>query len=396
MAKNINLRMTYYSASNIEELIKDTVEDMYAGAMNFKGTIIGEDWQAQMPKIYSKGDVYAIQLDPDNEQQSFLIISNVSRSVESAYLEEEWQEVRSDKGISPDSIIMASQVKLDNNITLSGGFDKVGNLDKNAADHTLESGQTLQSVLEEMLAKDMIPTAVNPVCSIRFTNDLLMQEVGTKVNPSYEFSFDSGLFYYEDSTSEPGGQVPTYYIGENQVDQSGTLPEITITEDPYTLSGRISYTESVEGLTKPKGESTGIKIPAGEANVTTTNQFTGFRNVFYYYGDVILVELTNDVIRGWNSQPLLSSNRKISFINEDNYSDSTGIIYIAIPDSKSISSAFQNPIGESKINITDQFVQLDDTVAVKGANDFAAIDYKLYKYNPSILPGNYEFTININ
>lgn len=395
MAKNINLRMTYYGVSNIEDLIKDTVEDMYAGAMNFKGTIIGEDWQNQMPKTYSKGDVYAIQLDPNNEQQSFLIIANVSRNVESAYLDEEWQEVRSDKGISADSKIMASQVYLDSDITLSGGFDRVGNLDKNATDHTLEKDQTLQSVLEEMLAKDMIPTPVPPACSIRFTNPLLMLEVGTKVVPSYEFSFDSGLFYYEDSSSVSGEQTPTYYIGDTQVNQSGTLAEITITEDPYTLSGKISYTESVEGLTKPKGESTGIKIPAGEVSVTTINQFTGFRNVFYYYGDVIPVELTSEIIREWSAQPLLPSNRKISFINEDTYSNSDGIIYIAIPDSESISSAFQNPVGESKINITDQFVQFDDTVAVKGANDFTAMDYKLYKYNPATLPGNYEFTINL-
>lgn len=393
MAKNINLKMTYYGASNIEELIRDTVADMYAGAMNFKGTIIGEDWQSQMPKTYSKGDTYAIQLDPENEQQSFLIISTSSRNIESSYLEEEWQEIRSDKGISPDSRIMASQVYLDSDITLSGGFDNVGNLNNESDDPTtLESGQTLQSVLEEMLAKDMIPTPIPPVCSLEFTNNLFGFEVGTKIVPAYKFTFESGSFYYEDTTLVSGGQTPTYYIGDAVASESGTLPEITITEDAYRLSGKISYTESAEGLTKPKGESTGITIPAGEANVTTSERFVGFRNIFYYYGENISGELTSDIIRGWNSQP--STNRKILFTTETGYSESTGVVYVAVPNSMSILSAFQNPIGESKINITDQFVQ-SATVAVEGANGFTAADYKLYKYNPAILPGGYEFTINL-
>lgn len=392
MAKNINLRMTYYGVSNIEELIKDTVEDMYAGAMNFKGTIIGEDWQAQMPKTYSKGDVYAIQLDPNNEQQSFLIIANNSRNVESTYLEEEWQEVRSDKGISADSKIMASQVYLDNDITLSGGFDKVGNLDKNATDHTLEKDQTLQSVLEEMLAKDMIPTPINPVCSLSFTNAGGF-EVGTMIQPSYKFTFTSGYFKYEDDSIMSGEQLSTYFIDDTQVSQSGTLETIQITETPFTLSGKISYTESVEGLTRPKGELTEIKIPAGETNVTTLNQFTGFRNIFYYCGDVIEGDITNTIIRGWNNQP--STNKTIKFMNNTGYYNSTGVIYIAIPSESTISFASQNPVGESAINITGQFEQTA-YVDVTGANDYTAKQYRLYKYNPATLPGNYEFTINIS
>lgn len=393
MAKNINLRMTYYGVSNIEELIKDTVEDMYAGAMNFKGTIIGENWQTQMPKTYSKGDVYAIQLDPNNEQQSFLIIANVSRNVESAYLDEEWQEVRSDKGISADSKIMASQVYLDNNITLSGGFDKVGNLDKNAEDHTLEKDQTLQSVLEEMLAKDMIPTQVNPVCSLSFINAKAF-EVGTKVTPEYKFTFKSGYFKYEDGTTMDGEQVPTFYINDEQVSDTGVLGEITITETPHKQSGKISYTDSVEGLTKPKGEATGEKIPGGEANVTTTNSFTGFRNIFYYYGTVISETLTSDVIRGWEKQP--STNKTIDFINDTTYPNTTGAIYVAIPSESAIASAFQIPIGEGPLNITSQFSQMNDTVDVEGADGYTPKQYKVFTYNPSILPGNYEFTINIS
>lgn len=392
MAKNINLRMTYYGVSNIEELIKDTVEDMYAGAMNFKGTIIGEDWPAQMPKTYSKGDVYAIQLDPNNEQQSFLIIANVSRNVESAYLDEEWQEVRSDKGISADSKIMASQVYLDNDITLSGGFDKIGNLDKNATDHTLEKDQTLQSVLEEMLAKDMKPTAVNPVCSLSFINAKAF-EVGTKVKPEYKFTFKSGYFKYEDGSIMDGEQAPTFFINDEQVSDTGVLGEITITETPHKQSGKISYTTSVEGLTKPKGEATGEKIPAGEAKVTTTNSFTGFRNLFYYCGDVISGDITNTIVRGWNNQP--STNKTIKFSNNTGYNNSTGAIYVAIPSELTISFASQNPVGESAINITGQFSQTA-YVDVNGANDYAAKQYRLYKYNPATLPGNYEFTINIS
>lgn len=392
MAKNINLRMTYYSASNIEDLIKDTVEDMYAGAMNFKGTIIGEDWQAQMPKTYSKGDTYAIQLDPDNEQQSFLIIANVSRNVESAYLDEEWQEVRSDKGISADSKIMASQVYLDNAITLSGGFDKVGNLDKNAADHTLEQDQTLQSVLEEMLAKDMIPTPVNPVCSLSFTNKVLSYEVGTKVKPEYLFKFTSGHFKYEDGSIMNGEQTSKYYIGDIPASESGVLNEIQITETPYKQSGKISYTESVEGLTNPKGEATGIKIPAGEANVTTTNSFTGYRNTFYYCGNVISGELTSDIIRGWAKQS--SVNKTIKFTSDTVYYNSTGAIYIAVPNGLTIKSASQNFPGESPLNITEQFEKFS-TVDVEGAEKYNAIKYILYKYNPATLPGKYEFTITL-
>jgi hypothetical protein len=393
MAKNINLRMTYYGVSNIEELIKDTVEDMYAGAMNFKGTIIGENWQIQMPKTYSKGDVYAIQLDPNNEQQSFLIIANNSRNVESAYLEEEWQEVRSDKGISADSKIMASQVYLDNAITLSGGFDKVGNLDKNAADHTLEQDQTLQSVLEEMLAKDMRPTPVNPVCSLSFTNKVLSFEVGTKVEPEYNFVFASGYFKYEDGSIMDGEQDYKCFIGDTQVNNQGTLDAIQITETPYTISGKISYTESVEGLTKPKDEATGIKIPAGEANVTTTNSLTGFRNLFYYCGKTIGGDITSNIIRGWANQP--STNKTIKFKNATGYDNSTGAIYVAIPNKLTIKSASQNLVGESPLNITDQFIQIGD-VDVNGANGYDAEQYILYRYNPAKLPGNYEFTINIS
>jgi hypothetical protein len=170
--------------------------------------------------------------------------------------------------------------------------------------------------------------------------------------------------------------------------------KLVITETPHKQSGKISYTDSVEGLTKPKGEATGEKIPGGEANVTTTNSFTGFRNIFYYYGTVISETLTSDVIRGWEKQP--STNKTVDFINDTTYSNTTGAIYVAIPSESAIASAFQIPIGEGPLNITSQFSQMNDTVDVEGANGYTPKQYKVFAYNPSILPGNYEFTINIS
>lgn len=389
MAKTVNIKMTYHSSSDIENMIVETIDKYYQGGMLYKGTIVSID---DLPLTYKEGYTYTM-IDGEN---SYLVIANVTRDYEGDYDPTHWQIVLS----SGTGEVTADKVYLKDDIRLSGTYTTIGNLDKNAADSTLEEGQSLQEVLEEMLSKELNPIAVNPTGSITITNTDTSVEVGTEIAISYEFTFNKGRFKYDDDTSVEC-ELPSdveYLIDGVKVDKVGTLSTFT-TEDntTYKVTGNIRYPESKPGVTKPNGNETEVTVSDGILTVTSTNSITTYRNMFFYCGkktNIDLDTLDSDSIRTsefWNAKPVTST----LSVPGQSFELGEGAIFLAIPTTKSV-TAFSQSDGTmaSAIELAD--FPIVKTVGVYGANNGLKIDYNVYMYNPSTLASSdvtYKITI---
>lgn len=379
MAKTVNIRMTYHSSSDIENMIIDTIDKYYQGGMIYKGTIKSTD---DLPLTYKEGDTYTM-IDGEN---SWLVIANVTRDYEGNYDSTHWQIVLSNS----TGEVTADKVKLSENIQLSGTYTTIGNLDKNSENNILEEGQSLQDVLEEMLSKELYPTTVAPTGSIALANTNTSVEVGTKVVIGYSFEFTPGKFKYDDGTyAATEGMEPTYFIDDKEVSKSGSLEEF-LAEDggKYSVSGKIKYTASNPGVTKPNGNETEIVVPAGELSGLVSASISTYRNMYYYCGLKSKVdnlgELDSVKIRDGEVFTSIKSSTSVLEIKGEALPDQTGVIMVIMPENKKIEKV-EKVGGGLSIEVTvSEFVK-SDPIQVTGANKEYPMSYNIYTYNPSNL-----------
>lgn len=379
MAKTVNIRMTYHSSSDIENMIIDTIDKYYQGGMIYKGTIKSTD---DLPLTYKEGDTYTM-IEGEN---SYLVIANKTRDYEGPYEADNWQIVLS----SSSGEVTADKVVLSENIQLSGTYKTIGNLDKDSENNVLEEGQTLQSVLEEMLSKELYPTPVTPTGSIKLANTNTSVEVGTKVVIGYSFEFTPGRFKYDDGTyATAEGMEPTYFIDGKEVTKSGSLEEFYAKDgEKYSVSGKIKYTASNPGITKPNGNETEIVVPAGELSGLVSASISTYRNMYYYCGLKSNVdnlgELDSAKIRDGEVFKSVKSSTSVLEIKGEALSDQTGIIMVIMPENKKIEKV-EKVGGGLSIEVTASEFVKSGPVQVTGANKQSPMNYDIYTYNPSNL-----------
>lgn len=401
--RNVNIRMTYFEGGDIEEIVKDTVTSLYGDSMSLKGTITSLN---DLPSVYKVGDTYIIQ-DVDTPEESHLVIALNSRQNPDVFNPADWQEVNDNV-----NSILASQVILDNTITLAGNYNEVGN--KQIGDN-LEQGTTLQAALTDILMKIITPTPVNPSANVVLTN-AGAYEVGTTIIPTYSIEFNPGKFLFDGNDigafSLTGIQATGYTVnGTSQTTPTGSLQQIIIDDNTdYNLTANVSYGDSLEatnnlgGNVDADGNEINVYIPEGTTDtVSSSGKITPFRNNFHYCGIKFAQEvettLTSGNVRNWTgtkNPDTITFKNEIEFTASDDANGNTigqGAIYLAIVPGYHISSALQisDIASVSIISLLEHIGTVNVSGATAGANE---LSYNLYRYSPAVLPcDNFEFKI---
>lgn len=409
--RNVNIRMTYFEGGDIEEIVKDTVTSLYGDSMSLKGTITSLN---DLPSVYKVGDTYIIQ-DVNEPEESHLVIALNSRQNPDVFNPADWQELNDNV-----NSILASQVILDNTITLAGDYNEVGN--KQIGDN-LEQGTTLQAALTDILMKIITPTPVNPSASISLTN-AGMYEVGTQITPEYSIDFNPGKFLFNGNDignfSQTGITATEYTVnGTSQTSPTGSLQQITVDDNTnYSITANVSYGDSVQatnnlgGNVDADGNEINVYIPEGTTDtVSSSGKITPFRLNFHYCGPKLASDietsLSSENIRDnigminplWaktTNPDTITIKNVTEFSAADDENGNTvgqGAIYIAVVPGYRISSALQISDIASVSIIT--LLENIGTVDISGANaNENMLSYNLYRYSPAVLPCDYfEFKI---
>lgn len=162
------------------------------------------------------------------------------------------------------------------------------------------AGKNLKDVLASILAKREYPEATPPSVTVKMTTSTSV-EVGTKITPTYETTFDAGSYTYGPET---GITATSWSVtdGTNTKDTAtGTFPEITVTDTTnYNVTATATYSAGAIPVDNLGDEYADGQIEAGSASASVVTKLTGYRAAFIGYLTTTAEEepLTSDVIRG--------------------------------------------------------------------------------------------------
>ena len=264
------------------------------------------------------------------------------------------------------------------------------------------AGKNLVQVFEEMFVQEMEPDN-NTALSVSFSSVTSgAKEVGTEITPSYTASFSAGSYEYGPDTGVQLKATDTSATGWTVVAKNGStlvdtkyvhqdsFDAITVGDSTnYTITATANHTAGVTPNTNKGVPSTTVAAFTAGTKAKTSAAITGYRS--YFYG-----KLTTSTAE----EPLTSSIIRSKLTNGGNYNATKSFtltgeavdgkavkrMLIAIPHS-STRSRVKSVILTSAMNtpITDQYTLVANAVKVEGVNNYTAVDYDVYLYEPSKL-----------
>lgn len=174
----------------------------------------------------------------------------------------------------------------------------VGNITLTNGQATIAAtGKNLKQVFDTIFVKEKNPSVTQPFVSVSLAG-AGAKEVGTKVTPSYNASFNSGKYEFGPATgcSITSWSVTDTNNAEPLSTAAGSFAEITVADDTnYKVTATGNFSEGVIPVTNVGNEYAAGKIAAGSKSATSS-AITGYRNSFY--GTLTEKgELTSDIIR---------------------------------------------------------------------------------------------------
>ena len=280
--------------------------------------------------------------------------------------------------------VFTDDVYFKEDVEAAGEYTQIGNFTKGEKEvKTISTkGKTLADFIKLIFNKEIQPNKIEPSVDIIF-NAAGSYEVGTDVSPTYISNFNPGSYTYGPAT---GVTVESWSIvdslGEQSSVQRGSFNNFIVTDKTdYTIKASAKHTEGTIALTNLGNES-GVKIEAGTKSRTSA-AVTGYRAFFYG----VLDEsdgtiLTSDIIRSLTNGGNYDSER--TFMIKANVVEKPKRFIIAIPNS-SMRKGVDKVLLTSgfDIEITSQYVLLDDKINVEGVNGFTSVPYKIYQYQPA-------------
>lgn len=267
-------------------------------------------------------------------------------------------EVDPDKVVFPDGLTTTYPI---GKVTLTNGMGTL-----------VEPGGTLTDFFNNFV-DEKNPITTQPSVSLTF-NQGGTHEVGTKLTPTYSATLKPGSYTYGPST----GVVATAWevsdsAGNTSDKPSGTFTEVSVTDElNYTITAKATHTAGAMPVTNTGNEYPSGQIAAGTKSATASAAITGYRNSFY--GTLTeKSDLTSDDIRR------LAKKTNKALANGATFTITIPVgamrVVFAYPatlrDVNSVKDV--NGLGAE---IASSFVK--QTIAVEGANNYSAIDYKVY------------------
>ena len=265
--------------------------------------------------------------------------------------------------VTPDKVIFpngASTTYPIGKVTLTNGSGTL-----------VEPGGTLQDFFNKFV-DEKNPTTTDPSVSLTFSQ-AKAYEVGTKVTPNYSASLNPGSYTYGPAT---GITAKAWSIsdtaGHSATTASGSFAQFQVTDGiSYKITAKATYDAGAVPVTNTGNPYTAGQIAAGSKSATS-GAVTGYRNTFY--GTLTAKsDITSDIVRG------LASKSGKTLVNGNSFTVTIPVgalrVVIAYPATLRDVTSIKDVNGMNA-EISSSFTK--QTVAVEGANDYTAKDYKVY------------------
>lgn len=266
----------------------------------------------------------------------------------------------------------ADEVYFDSDLILTEQFGKYKPV--NGKVRVPAENKSVKATFLDAYSEDKNPTITQPTVGIS-SGTAKAYEVGTKVTPAYTGSFDPGKYQYGPDTdvTAMAWEVTNTVTSEKKTTQNGSFAEFTIPDGGnYKIVLKCTYSDGAVPITALEAPYPAGQIKAGSKSATS-GAITGYRNSFYGTMTDKSVELTSDVIRGLAQK----SGKALANGNTITVDIPVGAmaVVIAYPATLKELSSIKDVNGMNA-EILPAFAA--QTVPVKGANNYAAIDYRVY------------------
>ena len=249
----------------------------------------------------------------------------------------------------------------------------IGNITLTNGQATIAAeGKNLKQVFETIFVKEKNPTVVQPSVSVSL-NGAGAKEVGTKITPSYNATFNKGSYEYGPDT----GLTATWAVKDTRNEEgtaaAGSFSELEVGDNTnYTVTATATYGAGATPLTNIGNPYAAGAIVAGSKN-GTSSAITGYRNSFYGTLTEMPEALSSATIRG------LSGKANSKWTNGKTFTISIPVgakaVIFAYPATLRDVTSVKDVNGLSA-EVKSAFVK--STLSVEGANAYAGADYKVY------------------
>lgn len=249
----------------------------------------------------------------------------------------------------------------------------IGNITLTNGQATIAAeGKNLKQVFETIFVKEKNPTVTQPSVSVSLSG-AGAKEVGTKVTPSYNATFNKGSYEYGPDT----GLAATWAVKDSRNEKgtaaAGSFSELEVGDNTnYTVTATATYGAGATPLTNIGNPYAAGAIVAGSKN-GTSSAITGYRNSFYGTLTEMPEALSSATIRG------LSGKANSKWTNGKTFTISIPVgakaVIFAYPATLRDVTSVKDVNGLSA-EVKSAFVK--STLSVEGANAYAGADYKVY------------------
>ena len=235
---------------------------------------------------------------------------------------------------------------------------------------TLSDDMSLTELLENAFSEEKNPTVTQPSTSVTLTG-AGAKEVGTEFTPQYSVGFNKGSYSYgPDTAVTVTGYAVTDTNSGSASTQTGSFTQFTVGDDTnYKVNVTTSYGDGAIPKTNLGNDYAAGQIKAGSKTASSA-AVTGYRNMFFGTMTTKPADITSADIRALTTkQPKGNVTDKVI-----NIPVGALRVMFAVPSDKQITSITDtNGLGAQ---ILSSFTQT--TAQVEGANDYNAIEYKVY------------------
>ena len=249
----------------------------------------------------------------------------------------------------------------------------IGNITLTNGQATIAAeGKNLKQVFETIFVKEKNPTVTQPSVSVSLSG-AGAKEVGTKITPSYNATFNKGSYEYGPDT----GLTATWAVKDSRNEEgtaaAGSFSELEVGDNTnYTVTATATYGAGATPLTNIGNPYAAGAIVAGSKN-GTSSAITGYRNSFYGTLTEMPEALSSATIRG------LSGKANAKWTNGRTFTISIPVgakaVIFAYPATLRDVTSVKDVNGLSA-EVKSAFVK--STLSVEGANAYAGADYKVY------------------
>lgn len=275
--------------------------------------------------------------------------------------------------------------------------------------------ESLQAFLTGMLSQDSDPIRnETPAVTFSIAPSNTFKEVGDKFTASASsLALSQGSYIANGTVQNAGVSATAWEVTNNYDDEkltaAGSFEEIQVTDAMVTNPYKITVTATGSDGNTPKtylgkeydaDGSEGIKFMSDDYALTKT-AVTGYRNGFFWgvlETSSAEAAITSEIIRKGTAKgnkyaagTIGTSTKPV--IKAANVS-SPKRIFVACPATNKGVTLVQMP-SASMYDCTSDFVKLNNTVTVEGANGYTGIAYNVWVYEPAAISSDQTFVVTL-